>query len=324
VSDVKGWIFDIKRFAVHDGPGVRSTVFFKGCPLRCWWCHNPEALSSGAQIAWLDSRCIGCGVCFQICPHQVHEMGADGRRLLHRERCEQCGGCVAECYCGALVIEGRQASVAQVMEVLLKDRDFYASSGGGVTLSGGEPLAQPAFALALLAACRAAGLHTALDTCGQAGWEVLESALPLVDLVLYDLKHMDSDRHLTYTGSGNERILENLRRLAERGVPLEVRMPIIPTLNDDDAAIDAAAEFLASLANVPRVRLLPYHRLADGKYQRLGLDNPMPQVAPPSDAALQRVAQRLAGRGVGHCELHGAWASKELGQGTRLASEPAT
>jgi glycyl-radical enzyme activating protein len=183
------------------------------------------------------------------------------------------------------------------MQTVLADCGFYLRSGGGVTLSGGEPLAQPHFAAALLTACKSAGLHTALDTCGQVGWETFEQVLPSVDLVLYDLKHMDSSRHRACTGSGNEQILTNLRRLSQKGIPIELRMPIIPTANDDDTAIDAAGAFLASLPSAPPVRLLPYHALADGKHRRLGLDSP-PTVNSPGADRMRSIADRLRSFGV--------------------------
>jgi pyruvate formate lyase activating enzyme len=293
-----GWIFDIKRFAVHDGPGIRTTVFLKGCSLRCRWCHNPESISPQPELMLHPQRCIACGACLTICPVGAHHLTPDGGRTLDRDRCTRCGRCAEACYAEALVMVGRRVSVDDVMAVVREDAKFYEHSGGGVTLSGGEPLTQGAFTTALLAQCQAEGFHTALDTSGHAAWRVLRRVIPHVDLVLYDVKHISPRQHKRYTGASNRLILTNLRRLCEVGVPIEIRMPIIPTLNDAQKTISATARLLGSLPNITGVRLLPYHRLAGSKYQSLGRENTLPDVAPPSLQHLQQIAEWMRPHGL--------------------------
>ena len=286
----KGLVFDIKKLAVHDGPGIRTTVFFKGCPLHCWWCHNPEAISPYPELVLFDIKCIGCGECFAVCPQHVHEALPDGARVYHRERCLLCGKCVEICYAEALVMEGREVSVEEVMTELRKDIPFYENSGGGITLSGGEPLFQPEFALSLLRQCKAEGLHTVLDTSGQAPWEIFAEILSYVDLVLYDIKHIDDESHRTYTGLPNTQILGNLKKTGLAGIPIETRMPIIPGVNDAEEEILEAARFLAGIKGIERVQLLPYHQLGQSKYGRLDKDYRLAEVVPPSREHMEEIA----------------------------------
>ncbi len=296
--EVRGLIFDIQRFAIHDGPGIRTTLFLKGCPLVCWWCHNPESISPRPQLVAFPGKCIGCGACFQVCPAGAHERLADGSRIHHRERCTLCGRCAEACCAEALVIEGREITVEEAVAELAKDAPFYANSGGGVTLSGGEPLRQADFTLEVLRLCTERGFHTALDTSGHAPWEDVERVLPFTDLVLYDLKHADPEAHRTYTGISNERILDNLGRISRQGKPLEIRIPVIPGINDDLANIDASAAILAGLAGVTRVALLPYHRLGEAKYARLGRAYRLPGVEPPPRERMEELAGRLRAAGL--------------------------
>lgn len=291
-------IFDIKKFAIHDGPGIRTTVFFKGCPLACWWCHNPEALLSRSELVLFEEKCIACGECFRVCPQEAHEQLPDGTRVYHADRCELCGACVEVCYAEALVMEGREVTVEELMVELRKDIPFYENSGGGVTLSGGEPTLQHAFALALLQQCKAEGLHTAVDTSGQTPWRVFEGMLPYIDLVLYDIKHIDGSRHREHTGSHNQRILENLKRLGDSGTPIEIRMPVIPTVNDNPEDIERTARFLAGIGGITRVEVLPYHKLGTSKYARLGREYQHSEAEIPDPAKMASIADILRVHGL--------------------------
>ncbi|MBL7218487.1 MAG: glycyl-radical enzyme activating protein [Phycisphaerae bacterium] len=290
-----GRIFDIKKFAVHDGPGIRTTVFCKGCPLRCIWCHNPESLETTAELAISPDKCIGCGACVEACPAGALRIDEQGICECNRDLCTRCGKCAAGCFSGALEMIGREVTVEDVMAEVRKDAPFYKTSGGGVTISGGEPLIQGEFVTALLRQCRSEGFHTALDTSGHVPWETLTAAAAHADLVLYDLKHVDPGAHEKHTGASNDLIIDNLRRLGGCGVDIEIRMPIVPGLNDSARDIDAAGQFIRSLDNVVAVRLLAYHRLAAAKYARLGRDDPSRDIDPPDKDHIKQIAERLSG-----------------------------
>lgn len=292
-----GSVADILRFATHDGPGIRTTVFLKGCPLSCVWCHNPETISASPELGYYETRCLGCGECARVCPQGAHRM-EDGRHVFERTRCLARGRCAEVCLGHALVLYGREMTPEQVLATALEDRGFYQTTGGGITLSGGEPLLQPAFCAELLARARGEGLHTAVDTCGMVPWEAFAEVLPLTDLFLYDLKHADSAAHRRYTGAGNEVILANLSRLCGSGAAVEVRIPLIPGLNDDDRAIDAAGALLCELPYRPTVKILPFNPYPRSKYAAVGREHHLPGGAPTSDAELRRVAQRLRGLGL--------------------------
>jgi len=292
-----GIIFDIKRFAVHDGAGIRTTVFLKGCPLSCWWCHNPEGQMQQPELILRPERCIGCGACVDACEQDAVLLDR-GATSTDRERCTVCGACVEVCYAEAREIVGREMTVAQVMDMIERDSTFYDQSGGGATFSGGEPLAQPIFLGGLLRACKERDLHTTLDTCGFASWNVLEDIREDVDLFLYDLKLMDDARHREVTGASNEFILENLQRLSREGHRIILRVPIIPGINDDRENMQAIGLLAADLPGLERVDLLPYHRIGRSKYQQLGKRCPMPEVDAPTDETITRIARRLRGLGL--------------------------
>ncbi len=284
-----GLVLRIERFAVHDGPGNRTVVYLKGCPLRCWWCHSPESQSVDPEPVVVATRCIRCGTCVDACAHGAIVETESGVDLL-RDACEVCGECVEACPTGAREIAGRAMSVDALVEEIEKDRPFFRRAGG-VTFSGGEPLMQAAFLSEALAACRARRLHTAVETSGFAPWAAVEAA-SAADLVLYDLKLVDEARHRRYTGVSNRAILDNLARLAGRHPVLRVRVPLVPTVNDDADHLDALGRFVASLG-LRQVDLLPYHTAGVAKYNRLGRPYALPDVSPPTPDAVNDARARL-------------------------------
>ncbi|MBN1836580.1 MAG: glycyl-radical enzyme activating protein [Spirochaetales bacterium] len=293
----EGNITRIQRFSTHDGPGVRTTVFFKGCPLRCRWCHNPETISTQPELLFFAERCRHCGSCVAACPEGAHRLVAD-RHELDRSRCRLHYACVAACPFGALEASLERTTVGRVMETVLRDAAYYRNSGGGLTLSGGEPLMQPEFAGDLLAAARAAGVHTAVDSCLHAPWGIIEALTEAVDLWLVDLKIMDPGRHELYTGVPNALILENLRRLAALpGIGLWVRMPLMEGVNTGQEDLEAAGAFLEEIGTLSLVELLPYHALGVDKREALGESAPE-RFSPPSSAQMERLARELRGRGL--------------------------
>ena len=290
-----GTIFDLRRYSIHDGPGIRTALFFKGCSLHCAWCHNPESQSFLPELLLRDGRCVLCEACAAVCPQGGIERRNGGMHT-DRTRCTVCGVCVEVCCAEGRQIAGREVTVDEVMETILRDRPFYERSGGGVTISGGEPLGQPEFLLALLGASRNAGLHTALDTCGHAPWAVFEQVRSLVDLFLYDLKVVDNTRHIEMTGVSNEPILSNLQALANHGHTIILRIPIVPGVNDDPANLEAAAELAASLpsGSLARLDLLPYHASAAAKYTALARPFPLEGLLTPSPEQMTAIAGQFA------------------------------
>jgi pyruvate formate lyase activating enzyme len=296
-----GIVFDIRRFSIHDGPGIRTTVFLKGCPLECAWCHNPESQASEPELIMRTNRCLRCGACVEACPEDAIRLSAEGP-ITDLARCERCGLCTDACFSGARELAGRELTAAQVMAEIERDRPFYDESGGGATFSGGEPLLQPEFLLELLQTCRAGGIPTALDTCGYAPWGALDRVHPYVDLYLYDVKTLDDHKHRALTGVSNDLIVRNLRALGKRGARIILRVPVIPGVNDGAGELRAIGALVATMPSVVRVELLPYHRIGVEKYGRIAREYSLPELRPPSQeqmAALAQILQQDSGLPVG-------------------------
>ncbi len=274
-------LFNLQRYSVQDGPGIRTTVFLKGCPLRCAWCHNPEGISRKQEIIILENRCVACYECRRVCP--VGSQEPEGGVLPARdERCRFCGKCIAACPSQARQMAGHETTVPDLLQEILRDRMFYEQSGGGVTFSGGEPLAQPEFLRAILRTCKAQDLHTAVDTCGLASTDDLLAIAPLTDLFLYDVKIMDDSRHRRFTGASNSLILQNLRALSQVHGQIWIRVPVVPGVNDSKDDLQAIAHFVSRLSGIRQVNLLPYHRIGLAKFQRVGREAKLETTAPPS------------------------------------------
>ena len=282
---MKGRISDIKRFAVHDGNGIRTTVFLKGCSLKCIWCHNPEGIDFHPQVAYYANKCINCGECAGGCTHAGHIFTADGH-LYDRDTCILCGDCIAKCLGSALTYYGKEVTVNELLPLLLEDREFYENSGGGVTLSGGECLMQADFCRALLIRLKENGIHTAVDTCGFVPKENFDKVLPFTDVFLYDIKAYDEDVHIRCTGQSNRRILDNLRYLDSLGKNIEIRIPYVPGYNDDQ--MEKIAGFVKTLGSIRKVKVLPYHNYAGNKYAALGMENTLPELL-PDDKTIKQV-----------------------------------
>lgn len=291
-----GRVFDVQRFSLHDGPGIRTVVFFKGCPLRCAWCANPESQRAEPEIAWFESRCALCGRCAEACPSGAITM-VGGRPLTDRRLCAACAECAAACARGARRLLGYETTVDEVMDEVRRDAVFYRRSGGGVTFSGGEPLSQPDLLLECLRRCRRWGYDTTVETCGQARWEDLRAAAEVADLFLYDLKQLDSARHRALTGQGNELIVGNLERLLDMGAAVVARVPVVPGANDDRESLGALAGFVARHSGISRVELLPCHQLGLHKYEALDLAWPGIEKIEPTQlvAMAAYVAERTGG-----------------------------
>lgn len=292
-----GTIFDIKRYAIHDGPGIRTTIFMKGCPLQCWWCHNPEGLADTAQRFYNADRCIGCDACIDQCPSQALAKSGSGISK-DAEVCTECFTCSQVCPSEATQKIGREVTVSELLQTIEQDRLFYDESGGGVTFSGGEPLAQAAFLLELLIACGGIGIHRAVDTSGYADPAQLLAIAGHADLILFDLKLMDSQKHRKYTGLPNDVILENLELLAASDAKIDIRVPVIPGVNTDADNLEKMARFLMSQPGIQQVHLLSYHSTARRKYRQLGMDFIPADICEPTREDISKLAATLENLGL--------------------------
>lgn len=290
-----GLVFDIQRYSIHDGPGIRTTVFLKGCPLRCLWCQNPESIRGGRDILFDQEKCAECGMCEKVCEENAIDLKSEKR--VNRERCTYCGECTDNCYAGALRMAGELMTVDEVLREVKKDLAFYRRSGGGMTLSGGEPMMHPAFSRAILKGCQNVEIHTCIETSGFASWTAFEEVLPYTDLILYDLKVMDPEKHEEFIGASNDLILENAERLIREDIDLEFRMPLIPSYNSSDENIAKTSKFLNKLER-QRIHILPYHSLAVTKYRQLGKDYPLSNVERPSDDLIEETKKKFEDNGI--------------------------
>ena len=311
-KELTGKFYDIQGFSVHDGPGIRLTLFMKGCPLRCLWCHSPESQEFYTELNWMEIKCVGiekCGNCLTVCPHDAISPGKKKKSLtgdeeitlvtVDRAKCDNCGKCAEACTSKALYMCGTDYTVDEIMERVRRDIPFFNKSGGGVTISGGECLSQAEFTLELLKRCKTEGIHTAVDTTGFADWKWIEKVLPYTDLFLYDLKHMDTEMHKRGTGVPNEVILENARKIAKAGGRFQLRIPVIPMYNDSVEDFDKYGKFIKELGDaVEVVQLLPYHALGVTKWDRLGRNKPVLEAAAPPDELMQAGKKQLEDMGL--------------------------
>lgn len=291
----KALIFNIQKFSVHDGPGIRTTVFFKGCPLRCLWCHNPESQNTKKEMLYDRDKCVLCGTCEKVCPKKAIKI-ENGVLTTDMNKCDFCGECVINCMYGAREIVGKEYTVDEVVNAVLKDKVFYEESGGGVTVSGGEPLMQIDFVEELLKRLKEENVHTAVDTSGAVSFEILERAAKYTDLFLFDLKVMDDEKHIEYIGASNKNIIENLKKLAKIHNNINLRMPIIEGVNADVSHIEKVLELIEDL-NIKKVNLLPYHDIAKHKYKKLGRIYEEAKMSKPSDEKMNSFKDMFAKRG---------------------------
>lgn len=287
-----GLITDIQNFSIHDGPGIRTSVFLKGCPMRCFWCHNPETWSIIPEVQYFEEKCTGCGNCSKICPG-VMKTDKEGKREFVHALCTLPENCSEECNYDALELRGKWWSPVDLFNVLIKDIAYFRNSGGGITLTGGEPLLQHEFCLEVLKLCKSAGIHTAIETAAYCKWEDLKSLLPWLDLVIMDIKHMDDDIHKKCTGVSNKIILENALKLNETGIPLLIRTPVVPGINDNPEDIGNIAEFIKDFKNLTGYELMPFHNMATGKYKGLGIKYKASEYKRPEVETMAGLNQRI-------------------------------
>ncbi len=292
-------IFDIKRYSINDGPGIRTTVFFKGCPLSCAWCHNPESQSSEVQKLYSLSKCIGCGSCVEACPEKALILDPVEGIITDSSLCTVCGKCALVCPTKAIEMSGRQETIEKIMQSLRREIVVMDTSGGGVTFSGGEPLLHPEMLMELLKKCAEEGIHRAVDTSGFVKWEMLAGVAPHIDLFLYDIKHMNSWIHKEFTGVPNDLILSNLKVLAQMGSKIIIRIPLVEGVNAEEKNMEETAVFIASLAGEPKtVNLLPYHAIAERKYEKLGKNYNEGLMKEPSKETIQKSIEIFARHGI--------------------------
>ncbi|MPQ43181.1 trans-4-hydroxy-L-proline dehydratase activase [Clostridium tarantellae] len=293
---IKGTVLNIQKYSVHDGPGIRTTIFFKGCPLKCWWCHNPESHKGNHEIMFFKERCTSCGKCIKRCLNDAITM-KDGYPIINEDKCKLCGKCSEWCVNEALEYVGKDVTAENLMKEILKDEVFYEQSNGGVTFSGGEPLNYADFLNEVLKRCKNKGIHTAIETSGYTNWENFNKIYNKVDLFLYDIKLMNNEKHKKYTGKENNKILENLKILSEKDCNIIIRMPIIAGINDDDNHIDETIKYISKL-NIIEVNLLPYHKMGMDKYKRLNLSYRLSGMEKPSDIRMVELEQKFKDAGI--------------------------
>lgn len=294
---MKGLVTDIQRFSVHDGPGIRTTVFLKGCNMRCAWCHNPEAIKMRPELELFLDKCIGCSECFKVCPEGAHDV-EDGKRIFHRELCVGCGKCAKTCYAEALVLIGREMEDNEVFDEVRQDEEYYRNSGGGVTISGGEPLFQRKFTYSILKLCKDNGINTAIESNMSFPFNDAAELFPALDLIIMDIKAMDDDIHRKWTGISNEQILKNAQLLFQTDIPLIIRTPVIPGINDNAESIGMIADFISGSENLLYYELLPYHPLGTDKYFRLGIEYKLKGIKPPDKTKMEMLAGEAQKHGV--------------------------
>jgi len=292
-----GVIFNIQRYSIDDGPGIRTTVFLKGCPLTCLWCSNPESQKLAPEVSYRFTACRRCGKCVQNCPSGAATLDGDGVHI-DRTLCKVCGKCVEGCLPEALSISGKRMTTDEVMKVVIRDKDYYESSNGGVTASGGEILMQPAFVAEIFERCRTEGIHTCADTSGYGTLDAMLQVCEHCDLLYFDLKHMDASEHKRLTGTHNEAIIQNLTAAAKKNIPIVIRFPLIPSLNDSDQNIAALADTVHDLGADIEVHILPYHRYGASKYRTIDRIYPLEGLEPPTPEAVQKAREIIESRGL--------------------------